>query len=328
MKATPVKATQAVAARKAAAKKTAATRVPAAKAAASKAPAKAARAGKAPAKAAATKAPGNAAAVSKAPGKAAAVSAAPAKAAAVSKAPAKAAAASKAPAKATAASKAPGKAAAASKSPAKAGAASKSPAKAAAAKKAPTKGARTARPTPPAAPAVGQKSSINKVAPAAAAPATNASPSKTSTASKTSPRRTSVPAKPAVGLLPVLPGDRPWTAHEVSGVRAALQVEATDLRLEIAEASASYDKALREGDQGTGDDQADAGSATFEREHELSLAANSRDLLAQVERALQRLDAGTYGSCEVCGKPIGKERLKAFPKVTLCLTCKQRENRR
>ncbi|MGH3743812.1 MAG: TraR/DksA family transcriptional regulator, partial [Mycobacteriales bacterium] len=70
------------------------------------------------------------------------------------------------------------------------------------------------------------------------------------------------------------------------------------------------------------------GAATFEREHELSLAANSRDLLAQVTRALERLDAGTYGICEICGNPIGKERLKAFPKVTLCVTCKQREMRR
>ena len=60
----------------------------------------------------------------------------------------------------------------------------------------------------------------------------------------------------------------------------------------------------------------------------MSLAANSRDLLSQVERALQRLDNGSYGICENCGNPIGKARLQAFPRATLCVTCKQREERR
>jgi DnaK suppressor protein len=60
----------------------------------------------------------------------------------------------------------------------------------------------------------------------------------------------------------------------------------------------------------------------------MSLAANSRDLLSQVERALQRLDNGSYGICENCGNPIGKARLQAFPRATLCVSCKQREERR
>ncbi len=60
----------------------------------------------------------------------------------------------------------------------------------------------------------------------------------------------------------------------------------------------------------------------------MSLANNSRDLLVQVERALGRLDAATYGRCENCGNPIPKARLQAFPRATLCVTCKQREERR
>lgn len=139
--------------------------------------------------------------------------------------------------------------------------------------------------------------------------------------------RAAPPARRRGGLLPTLPGDRPWTEKEVTALRAALEAEAGDLRGEIDEASAAFDRNMHDGDPTTGD-EADAGSATFEREHDLSLAANSRDLLAQVERALERLEAGTYGRCEVCGEPIGKERLKAFPRVTLCVTCKQRENRR
>ena len=54
----------------------------------------------------------------------------------------------------------------------------------------------------------------------------------------------------------------------------------------------------------------------------MSLAANSRDLLSQVERALQRLDDNTYPVCESCGNPIGKARLQAFPRATLCVSCK------
>ena len=85
---------------------------------------------------------------------------------------------------------------------------------------------------------------------------------------------------------------------------------------------------LRDAGEGAGDDQADAGTKTFEREHEMSLAANSRDMLEQTSRALARIDAGTYGVCESCGNPIGKRRLQAFPRATLCMTCKQREERR
>jgi DnaK suppressor protein len=52
------------------------------------------------------------------------------------------------------------------------------------------------------------------------------------------------------------------------------------------------------------------------------------DLLDQGERALGRIDAGTYEVCESCGKPTGKARLLAFPRATLCVACKQRQERR
>ena len=67
---------------------------------------------------------------------------------------------------------------------------------------------------------------------------------------------------------------------------------------------------------------------TFERDHEMSLANNARDMLTQTERALLRIEDGSYGICESCGQPIGKMRLMAFPRATLCLSCKQREERR
>jgi RNA polymerase-binding protein DksA len=126
----------------------------------------------------------------------------------------------------------------------------------------------------------------------------------------------------------VLPGEKPWTKAELSKIRAELEAQAQELRGEITEAEQSWAALQRDSGEGAGDDQADAGTKTFEREHEMSLAANSRDLLSQVERALQRLEDNTYGICESCGNPIGKARLQAFPRATLCVTCKQREERR
>ena len=59
-----------------------------------------------------------------------------------------------------------------------------------------------------------------------------------------------------------------------------------------------------------------------------TLVNNEREKLAQIDRALARIADGTYGICESCGNPIGKGRAMAFPRATLCLTCKQREERR
>jgi RNA polymerase-binding protein DksA len=126
----------------------------------------------------------------------------------------------------------------------------------------------------------------------------------------------------------VLPGERPWTKPELTKIRTELDAQARELRGEISEAEQSWAALQRDSGEGAGDDQADAGTKTFEREHEMSLANNSRDLLLQVERALARLDAGTYGRCENCGDPIPKARLQAFPRATLCVSCKQREERR
>jgi DnaK suppressor protein len=80
--------------------------------------------------------------------------------------------------------------------------------------------------------------------------------------------------------------------------------------------------------EGAGDDQADSGTKTFEREHEMSLVINARDMVLQTERALDRIDGKSYGNCEECGNAIGKARLQVFPRATLCMICKQKEERR
>ncbi|MGI8533075.1 MAG: TraR/DksA family transcriptional regulator [Geodermatophilaceae bacterium] len=90
----------------------------------------------------------------------------------------------------------------------------------------------------------------------------------------------------------------------------------------------AIDELQAQANDSAGDDQADAGSKTFEREHEMSLAKNRRDLIIQFEHAVERIEAGRYGLCESCGKSIAKARLQAFPGATLCVECKQREERR
>lgn len=135
-------------------------------------------------------------------------------------------------------------------------------------------------------------------------------------------------ARSMAAALPVRQGERRWTEAELARIRDTLAAEVADLRVEIDKAESDIADRLRDAVGDAGDDQADAGAKTFEREQELALTHNARELLAQSERALSRIDDGTYGTCESCGEPIGKARLQAFPRATLCVACKQREERR
>jgi len=128
--------------------------------------------------------------------------------------------------------------------------------------------------------------------------------------------------------LPVRPGEEPWTSAELAQVRKQLEGEIAAQREELRDGERELAERLTDPVEGAGDDPADAGAKTFQREHDLALAYNTRDLLAKSERAIERMDAGTYGVCESCGQAIGKARLQAFPRATLCVTCKQREERR
>lgn len=140
------------------------------------------------------------------------------------------------------------------------------------------------------------------------------------------------PAHTATTLVdrtdPPVPPGSDWTPDELTEVRGDLQRELTGLRVDYDRSIADITRLQQSSNDGAGDDQADAGSKTFEREQELSIANNRRDLLMQMERAMERLDAGTYGRCESCSQPIPKARLQAFPSATLCVRCKQREERR
>ena len=128
--------------------------------------------------------------------------------------------------------------------------------------------------------------------------------------------------------LAVRSDEDPWTSEESAEVRSELEADLVRLRKELDLSAKELQDLLRDGVDGAGNDQADVGSKGLERDAEMSLAANQRELLMQTERALLRLDQGTYGLCEVCGEAIGKLRLQAFPRATLCKECKQREERR
>ncbi|MFC8921571.1 TraR/DksA family transcriptional regulator [Cellulosimicrobium sp. NPDC057127] len=131
-----------------------------------------------------------------------------------------------------------------------------------------------------------------------------------------------------VPSFPVRDGEDPWTVQEVEELAAELLSEKERLEGELAAADAELSNLLRNSGDGAGDDQADSGSSALEREQELTLVNNVRDLLAQTRHALARIAAGTYATCEATGLPIGKARLQAFPRATLSVEAKQREERR
>jgi len=143
-------------------------------------------------------------------------------------------------------------------------------------------------------------------------------------------RGASVPASASAQpqRLRVRENEKPWTVKELATVRAELDADIARLQKEISLAELDLAGLMRDIGDGAGDDPADAGTATFEREQEISLANNAREVFAQSARALARLVDCSYGICESCGSPIGKNRLLAFPRATLCLTCKSKQERR
>jgi RNA polymerase-binding protein DksA len=136
---------------------------------------------------------------------------------------------------------------------------------------------------------------------------------KKTTAKKASPSR---PAK--------------FDAHELEDIRRRLESERSELEQRIEEIEANvFEKTQSDltGEAGFDEDFADAGTATFDRERELSIQNNIRDIIEQINRAIARIDQGSYGTCERCGKPIDASRLKALPHALLCMDCKRREER-
>ena len=122
---------------------------------------------------------------------------------------------------------------------------------------------------------------------------------------------------------------RSRSAAETKKIHDALVERRDELQAEYDQTLTEITELQRERlTDSAGDDQADTGTKTFEREQEITLANNLLERITQVERAIDRLGAGNYGWCERCGNAIPVERLAAFPSATLCVSCKQLEERR
>ena len=121
------------------------------------------------------------------------------------------------------------------------------------------------------------------------------------------------------------------TEQEIGELEVRLREERAELAEQLSaieEVAFAATQSDISGDVGVDDESADAGTATFEREKELSIEQNVRDLIQKIDRALKRIEAGTYGICERCGKPIEKARIKALPYVDLCIKDAQAQSRR
>ncbi|HEX5947006.1 MAG TPA: TraR/DksA C4-type zinc finger protein [Acidimicrobiales bacterium] len=91
----------------------------------------------------------------------------------------------------------------------------------------------------------------------------------------------------------------------------SLQAEADSLTEDREPGDVQFDEESGEGD-----------TLAVERERDLALSAQARAAIEQIDVAIEKIHAGTYGQCEKCGTAIPKERLKALPYAALCVTCK------
>src|SRR3954447_25644616 len=119
------------------------------------------------------------------------------------------------------------------------------------------------------------------------------------------------------------------TPEEIEQIRVILRGRFDDLNSEYEEAVAENHKLrLVEIGDAAGDDQADSGSKTAERDAATSLLRTLHDRRTQAEHAIARLDDGTYGNCEGGSSPIPVERLEVSPPAPPCVHCKQTRERR
>jgi DnaK suppressor protein len=116
------------------------------------------------------------------------------------------------------------------------------------------------------------------------------------------------------------------TKRDLQAYRRRLEAELSELHGQRADLEESTEASMT-GEVGFDEEFADTGSFTFERERDLSLVDNAKDLIDKVEHALARIDTGRFGRCEACGGPIEAERLDALPYATLCLADARRRAR-
>jgi RNA polymerase-binding protein DksA len=140
------------------------------------------------------------------------------------------------------------------------------------------------------------------------------------------------PAKPAPRTATKAKGKAPGRdTIDLEKFRAQLLAERDRLEAELHEIesrTARTAESERASELSAYEDHpADLASETFEREKDLAIGESVEGLLNQVNIALEKIDRGTYGKCDACGRPIKKGRLKALPFATLCVDCQDRLER-
>ena len=136
--------------------------------------------------------------------------------------------------------------------------------------------------------------------------------------------------KPAAKTKPK-PRPKKQRLKEMEKFQQLLLAERERLKKELAEIEERAAR-INEGEGATElsayeDHPADLASETFEREKTLAIAENVQNLLARVENALSKIRHGSYGICDLCGRPIPRRRLEVIPFATLCLKCQERLER-
>jgi DnaK suppressor protein len=116
---------------------------------------------------------------------------------------------------------------------------------------------------------------------------------------------------------------------ELDGFRTLLLAERARLQGAVdhihAEHPGSIEDELGEiGGGGSDNHLGDTASATFDRELDEGLEDGAKQTLADIEAALARIDSGTYGICEICGKPIGADRLRVIAWARFCIDDQRR----
>jgi DnaK suppressor protein len=111
------------------------------------------------------------------------------------------------------------------------------------------------------------------------------------------------------------------TPEQLERIRAHLDEERASAIAELRRYGADPHSEKVEGLQGIDDGFADSAAATAERSEILAFIDSARDRLADVDAALAKMDEGTYGICEVCGKEISEARLEARPLAVRCVDC-------
>ena len=119
------------------------------------------------------------------------------------------------------------------------------------------------------------------------------------------------------------------TTIDTDAVRTRLLEERQAVAADLERLRADLGRSMEEATDEDGNDShpGDAATETYDREMEMTLEETLEHRFTEIEGALARIDEGTYGVCESCGRAIDPERLDALPYATKCIECKRREER-